>query len=41
MDNQQQYLRLGLDEALAMDDERDYHDEELPDYEASTAPCIR
>lgn len=39
MDNQQQYLRLGLDEALAIDDGRDYHDEDLPDYEASTAPA--
>lgn len=38
MDAQQQFIRLGLDEALDLHDHQ-YHDEELPDYEASTAPA--
>lgn len=36
---QQRFARLGLDEALEVDDDYHYHDEELPDYEASTAPA--
>ncbi|KAF3002472.1 hypothetical protein E8E13_005344 [Curvularia kusanoi] len=36
---QQQFVRLGLDEALSIYDEHDFHDEELPDYEASTPPA--
>ena len=39
MDAQQQFVRLGLDEALELHEEHIYHDEELPDYEASTAPA--
>ncbi|KAF9691926.1 hypothetical protein EKO04_010084 [Ascochyta lentis] len=39
MDAQQRFVRLGLDEALDIDDDQHYHDEELPDYEASTAPA--
>ncbi|KAH6643001.1 hypothetical protein C7974DRAFT_114361 [Boeremia exigua] len=39
MDAQQQFLRLGLDEALDIHDDHLEHDEELPDYEASTAPA--
>lgn len=39
MDAQQRFIRLGLDEALDLDDDYHYHDEELPDYEASTAPA--
>ncbi|UPX13300.1 uncharacterized protein EKO05_0003816 [Ascochyta rabiei] len=39
MDAQQRFIRLGLDEALDIDDDQHYHDEELPDYEASTAPA--
>ncbi|KAJ8109360.1 hypothetical protein OPT61_g7513 [Boeremia exigua] len=39
MDAPQQFLRLGLDEALDIHDDHLDHDEELPDYEASTAPA--
>lgn len=39
MDASQRFTRLGLDEALDIDDGYHYHDEELPDYEASTAPA--
>lgn len=39
MDAQQQFIRLGLDEALDIHDDHHYHDEELPDYDASTAPA--
>ncbi|KAF2627616.1 hypothetical protein BU25DRAFT_50841 [Macroventuria anomochaeta] len=39
MEAQQQFIRLGLDEALDIHDDHHYHDEELPNYEASTAPA--
>lgn len=39
MEAQQRLIRLGLDEALDLDDNHHYHDEELPDYDASTAPA--
>lgn len=39
MEAQQQFIRHGLDEALDLHDDHDYHDEELPDYDASTAPA--
>ena len=35
----QQFIRLGLDEALDLHEDHRYHDEELPDYDASTAPA--
>lgn len=38
MDAQQRFIRLTLNEALDIDDSHRYRDEELPDYEASTAP---
>lgn len=37
MESQQQFIRLGLDEALDLHEDQHYHDEELPDYNASTA----
>lgn len=37
MEAQQQPTRLGLDEALHLHDDHHYHDEELPDYDASAA----
>lgn len=39
MDFQQHFVRIGLDEALDIHDEHVNHDEQLPDYEASTAPA--
>ncbi|KAF1924779.1 uncharacterized protein M421DRAFT_424416 [Didymella exigua CBS 183.55] len=37
MEAQQQFVRLGLDEALDLREEHHDHDEELPDYNASSA----
>lgn len=37
METQQQFIRLGLDEALDLHDDHHYHDEELPNYNASAA----
>jgi hypothetical protein len=39
MDASQRFSRLGLDDALELDADYHYHDDELPDYEASTAPA--
>jgi hypothetical protein len=39
MDAQQQFIRLSLDEAFDIYDDHHYHDEELPDYDTSTAPA--
>jgi hypothetical protein len=37
MEVQQQFVRLGLDEALDLHGDHHYHDEDLPDYNASSA----